>query len=106
VIYTAVEPRYRAAILVAGGVSPRSLNWIAEASPPNFLFHLQVPKLLLNGRYDEVHPLKTWIEPLYQALPEPKRLHVYDAGHTPPLEIIVPVVNAWLDETMGAVRRE
>jgi serine/threonine protein kinase/formylglycine-generating enzyme required for sulfatase activity len=106
VIYAAVEPRYRTIVFTAGGLSPRSLEWIAEASPPNFLFHLKAPKLLLNGRYDEVHPMKTWIEPFYQALPEPKRLHLYDAGHTPPLEIIVPVVNAWLDETMGAVRRE
>jgi pimeloyl-ACP methyl ester carboxylesterase len=105
-IYAAVEPRYGTAILVAGGLSPSSLNWIAEASPPHFLFHLKVPKLLLNGRYDEVHPLKTWIEPMYQALPEPKRLHLYNAGHTPPLEIIVPVVNAWLDETMGTVKRK
>ncbi|HEX4950995.1 MAG TPA: protein kinase [Blastocatellia bacterium] len=105
-IYAAVEARYRTIVFTAGGLSPRSLNWIAEASPPNFMFHLKAPKLLLNGRYDEVHPLKTWIEPLYQALPEPKRWHVYEAGHTPPLEIIVPVVNAWLDETMGVVRRE
>ena len=105
-IYAAVESRYRALVFTAGGLSARSLNWIAEASPPNFMFHLKAPKLLLNGRYDEVHPLKTWIEPLYQALPEPKRLHLYDAGHTPPLEIIVPVVNTWLDETLGAVKRE
>jgi eukaryotic-like serine/threonine-protein kinase len=105
-MYGAVERRYRALVLMAGGIDPRNTTWIAEASPANFLSHLKAPKLLLNGRYDEVHPLRTWVEPLYQALPEPKRLHVYDAGHTPPLEIIVPVVNAWLDETMGTVRRE
>jgi serine/threonine protein kinase/predicted esterase len=105
-IYGAVEPRYRSMVSLAGGLSPHNTKWIAEASPANFLSHLKAPKLLLNGRYDEVHPLKTWVEPLYQALPEPKRLHVYDAGHTPPLEVIVPVVNAWLDETLGAVKRE
>ncbi len=104
-IYAAVERRYRAVVAVAGGLSPRNIRWVAEASPAQFLSHFKVPKLLLNGRYDEVHPLKTWVEPLYQFLPEPKRLHLYDAGHTPPLEIIVPVVNAWLDETMGAVKR-
>lgn len=91
---------------MAGGLSPHNTKWIAEASPANFILHIKVPKLLLNGRYDEVHPLKTWVEPLYKALPETKRLHLYDAGHTPPLEIIVPVVNSWLDETMGMVRRE
>jgi len=105
-IYATVEPRYRAVVFIAGGLSPQSLKWIAEASPPNFIAHLKAPKLLLNGRYDEVHPLKTWVEPLHKLLPEPKRLHLYDAGHTPPLETIVPVVNAWLDETVGTVRRE
>ncbi len=105
-IYAAVERRYRALVLLAGGLSPHNTKWIAEASPAHFISHIKVPKLMLNGRYDEVHPLKTWVEPLYQSLPEPKRLHLYDAGHTPPLEIIVPVVNAWLDETMGMVRRE
>ncbi len=105
-IYAAVERRYRAVVAIAGGLSSHNVKWIAEASPANFISHLKVPKLLLNGRYDEVHPLKTWVEPLYQALPEPKRLHLYDAGHTPPLEIIVPVVNAWLDETLGAVKRQ
>lgn len=29
----------------------------------------------------------------------------YDAGHLPPLEIIVPVINDWLDETLGKVTR-
>ncbi len=104
-IYAAVEKRFRAVVLVASHITPNSVRWIAEASPPKFAAHIQVPKLLLNGRYDEVNPLKTHIEPLFKFLPEPKRLHLYDAGHSPPLEIIVPVVNAWLDETMGAVKR-
>ncbi len=105
-VYTAVERRYRAMVCIAGGLSPHNMKWIAQASPANFISHLKAPKLLLNGRYDEVHPLKTWVEPLYQSLPEPKRLHLYAAGHTPPVEIIVPVVNAWLDETVGTGRRE
>jgi serine/threonine protein kinase/dienelactone hydrolase len=105
-IYAAVENRYRSVALVAGGIAPFSdKRIIAEAAPSNFAPHIKAPKLLLNGRYDEVNPLKTQIEPLFKLLREPKRLHLYDSGHTPPFEIIVPVVNGWLDETLGAVRR-
>ncbi|MBS1813187.1 MAG: protein kinase [Acidobacteria bacterium] len=104
-IYIAVEHRYRAMVSLANGLSPKCINWIPEANPANFASHIRIPKLLLNGRYDEVHPLKIWVEPLYQSLSEPKQLHLYDAGHSPPLEIIVPPINQWLDEVLGEVTR-
>jgi serine/threonine protein kinase/formylglycine-generating enzyme required for sulfatase activity len=105
-VYAAVENRYRSVALVAGGIAPFSdKRIIAEAAPSNFAPHIKASKLLLNGRYDEVNPLKTQIEPLFKLLREPKRLYLYDSGHTPPFEIIVPVINGWLDETLGAVRR-
>ncbi len=104
-IYAAVENRYRSIILVAGSLPASNPAWLPEITPANFAYHIIAPKLMLNGRYDEVFPLKTDIEPLYKFLREPKRQFLYDAGHSPPLEIIVPVVNSWLDETLGPVKR-
>ena len=104
-MYTAIESRYRSVVFVAGSIPRGSQNWIAEASPPNFAAHIRAPKLLLNGRYDEVNPIKTHVEPAFKLLREPKRMQLYDAGHTPPLEIIVPVINGWLDETLGRIIR-
>ena len=104
-IYAAVENRYRSVVFVAGSISVTSPNWIAEASPPNFAAHIRAPKLLLNGRYDEVNPIRTHVQPLFKLLREPKRMQLYDAGHSPPLEIIVPVINGWLDETLGKIVR-
>lgn len=103
-ILAAVEPRYRAVVLVAGGLPRDCKQRIAEANPANFAPHIRAPKLMLNGRYDEAYQFKTEIEPLYKLLREPKRLEVYDAGHTPPIETAVPVVNRWLDETLGPVK--
>jgi serine/threonine protein kinase/formylglycine-generating enzyme required for sulfatase activity/predicted esterase len=105
IIHTAVENRFRALIMVAGSLPVPNPEWLAEVTSANFASHIEVPKLLLNGRYDEVNPLKTEIEPLFKLLREPKRHYLYDAGHSPPLEIIVPVINDWLDETLGQVRR-
>ena len=35
----------------------------------------------------------------------PERLVLYDGGHFATPETAVPVVNAWLDQTLGVVRR-
>ena len=44
--------------------------------------------------------------PLYKLLPEPKRLVLFDGGHFAPLEIAIPLVNGWLEETLGPVKRD
>ncbi|MFN0120565.1 MAG: protein kinase domain-containing protein [Blastocatellia bacterium] len=100
-IYTAVDTRYRAVLLIAGGMWRPGPQSLPEISGPNFAAHIRAPKLLINGRYDEVHSLKYLIEPLYKLLPEPKKLILYDGSHSPPIEIAVPAVNQWLDETLG-----
>lgn len=105
-IFAAIEPRYRSVILMGGGLHKYMLNVIPEANPINFAQHIRAPKLMLSGRYDEVMPYKRDIEPLYKLLPEPKRLALFDGGHFAPLEIAVPIVNGWLDETLGPVKRE
>jgi hypothetical protein len=49
--------------------------------------------------------LKTGAEPFYKLLGEPKRMILHDGGHIPPLEVSVPLINGWLDETLGPVKR-
>ncbi|MDX2034107.1 MAG: SUMF1/EgtB/PvdO family nonheme iron enzyme [Blastocatellia bacterium] len=104
-IYAAVDERYRAVVLVAGGMGAPRPGTLSEIAYPNFAAHLRAPKLVLNGRFDEVHPLRTMIEPLYNLFPQPKKLVLYDGSHTPPIDIAVPAINQWLDETLGPVRR-
>jgi hypothetical protein len=101
-----VEPRYTAIVLVGAGLPKFCLPCIAEANPINFAAHIRTPKLILNGRYDEDTALKTEAEPLFKLLPEPKRLVVYDGGHVPPAELQMSETTAWLDATVGPVRRE
>ena len=105
-ILAAVETRYRAVILMGGGVSKRDSQTIAEANPINFAPHIRGPKLMVNGRFDEDTPFKTQGEPLFKLLGEPKRSIVFDGGHIPPLEFLVTTMNGWLDETMGPVKHE
>jgi formylglycine-generating enzyme required for sulfatase activity/predicted esterase len=105
IIYAALDARYKSVVLMAGGMWPLRKDVLPEIAHSNFAPRIRAPKLLLNGRYDEVHPLTTLVEPFYNLLREPKKLVLYDGSHTPPIETAVPAINGWLDETLGSVRR-
>jgi dienelactone hydrolase len=100
-----VETRYRSVALLGSGLGSGYAGRIPDANPVNFAAHIRGPKLMIQGRYDEDTPLKTAAEPLYKLLPDPKRLVVFDGGHIPSDDILVPTLTAWLDETLGRVQR-
>jgi len=102
-ILTAIEKRYRGVVLVGFGFRPDWAKWIDEAKTINFAPHITQPKLILKGRYDEAHPLKTESEPIFNLLREPKRIVIVESGHVPPPEIFAPVINDWLNETLGKI---
>jgi hypothetical protein len=60
---------------------------------------------LINGRYDETHPLKTYSEPLSKIFSEPKKMVIYDGGHIPTMEFFSKAVNYWLDEKIDPPKR-
>lgn len=100
-----IERRYRSVVMVGAGLMTTWTDMIPECNGANFASFMTAPKLMIHGRYDEVVPLRTEAEPLFALLREPKELKVVDDGHIPPIETTVPIVNRWLDETMGPVRR-
>jgi hypothetical protein len=106
IVIAAVDQRYRSIIFMAGGIAPYNMKKLPEVNPINFAPYIKAPKLLLNGRYDEAFPVETVAMPFYKLLSEPKQLSLVDAGHVPPLEKRVPIINKWLDETLGPVRFE
>jgi eukaryotic-like serine/threonine-protein kinase len=105
-ILAAVEQRYAAVVLQGAGVVSEDMLDIPEANPINFAPHIGATKLMLHGRYDEDTPFKTRAEPLFKLLQEPKRLVLYDGSHVPQPELFVTNLNAFLDETLGPVKRE
>jgi formylglycine-generating enzyme required for sulfatase activity len=104
IIHTAVEDRYRSIVFVGGGIFKPMLPALPEANQVNFAPHVKPPKLVLHGKYDEILVYKTMTIPLYELIAEPKRLELVDGGHMPPLEIRVPIINNWLDETLGPIK--
>jgi dienelactone hydrolase len=103
VFVTALEWRYRSVVFAGTGISMREQRFAAAANRTNFVSRISAPKMMLHGRYDEDTSLKSEAEPMFRLLREPKRLELYEGGHIAPLEIAIPAITKWLDETMGAV---
>jgi formylglycine-generating enzyme required for sulfatase activity len=103
VILTALETRYRSVMFIGTGIEPEEITDAPAASRINFAPRIAAPKLMLQGRYDEVAPLESTAKPMFRLLREPKRLEVFEGGHAAPLNVYVPTVTKWMDETLGPV---
>ncbi len=102
-----LEPRIKLGILFDGGLpfTPRA----PEADELNFAPRVQVPVLMMNGRYDQFWPVQLAQEPLFRLLgsPDKDKKHVLvDAGHGVLLQRgeVARQVLDWLDRYFGAVK--
>jgi formylglycine-generating enzyme required for sulfatase activity/tRNA A-37 threonylcarbamoyl transferase component Bud32 len=102
----AVDNRFKAVVLIGGGIDERLQPTLPEASNINFAPYIKPPKLLLNGDMDEEHPWQTRGLPMWNLMREPKQLIlVPGVGHIPALQDRVLAVNTFLDRWLGPVRR-
>ncbi len=102
-VHLALENRFQAAVLVSGGLSPYALP--DELEQVHFLPRVNVPVLMLNGRYDYLYPLELAQKPMLELLGTPRehRRHVvFDAGHWPfPRGQMIRESITWLDRYLG-----
>jgi dienelactone hydrolase len=105
-VNTALEKRFRAAVLLAGGFHRGLLP--PELDPINFVPRSTTPTLLVNGRDDFLFPLEASVRPVFDRLgvAEPdKKLVVLDGGHVPPHLAMIRETLDWLDRHLGPVRK-
>jgi eukaryotic-like serine/threonine-protein kinase len=107
-VFTAVDPRFAASILLAGGLIPLPLR--PEMNPVLFAPRSRTPTLMINGRDDFMMPYELSQRPLFELLGGPaeeKRHARLAGGHIPTnrLEIIREVLD-WLDRWLGPVHRK
>jgi formylglycine-generating enzyme required for sulfatase activity/dienelactone hydrolase len=106
-VFTAIETRFSASVLLAGGLSGEEPGQPPESIPLNFMPRSTVPVLMINGRNDFGSPIETEIEPMFalQGAPdEHKRLVVLDGGHVPEsTNAFISEVLDWLDKYLGPV---
>ena len=101
----AVEPRFKAVVLVVAGLEYQRGQ--PEVEPINFLPRITVPVLMLNGQYDHYFPVETAQRPMFRLLgtpPDRKRQVISEGGHFVPRTQLVGETLGWLDRYLGPVR--
>jgi serine/threonine protein kinase/formylglycine-generating enzyme required for sulfatase activity/dienelactone hydrolase len=106
-IILAVEKRFKAAIVSSGGFQLR--YDLPEVDPFNFVTRVNIPVLMLNGRYDDNFPLESSQLPFFHllgTLDKNKKHVIYEATHAnlPHREEVRESLD-WLDKYLGPVRR-
>ncbi len=105
-ILTALEDRFRASVLVAGGLD--SSRPPREVEKFHFLPRIHTPTLMLAGRIDFIYPVETSLEPMNRLLGTPekdKKLVLFDSGHIVPRLPMIKEILDWLDQYLGSVQR-
>ena len=100
----AVEPRFKAVVLLVAGLENQEGQ--PEVEPINFLPHIKIPVLMLNGQYDHYFPVETAQRPMFRLLgtaPDKKRQVISEGGHFVPRTQLVKETLDWLDRYLGPV---
>jgi dienelactone hydrolase len=100
-VILATEDRIKAAVLALGGTRARGLP---EVNPVNYIPRVEVPTLMLNGRYDMTFQYETQVKPMFDLLGTPeehKRSILYDTDHFTPWTDTTKETLAWLDRYLG-----
>ncbi len=103
-ILPAVETRFRASILVAGGFYFNET--LPEADAVHYAPRVRVPTLMLNGSHDWAYPVETTQLPMFELLGTPaehKRHVLFESYHTVPRNGGIKEILDWLDRYLGPV---
>ena len=106
-LFLALEPRFKAAVLLVGGFYLQET--LPEADPVNFASRVKLPVLMLNGRFDFFFPTVNSQEPMFEMLGTPaehKHRVLYETSHTIPRTELFRESVSWLDRYLGVVGRE
>jgi formylglycine-generating enzyme required for sulfatase activity/tRNA A-37 threonylcarbamoyl transferase component Bud32/dienelactone hydrolase len=104
-ILMAIEPRIKAGVVLVAGLNFQKA--LPEVDQLHYLHRVDIPVLMLNGKYDFFFPYETSQRPYFELMKTPaehKRLVVHDAGHSFPRTEMVRETLEWLDRYLGEVR--
>ncbi|NLP10719.1 SUMF1/EgtB/PvdO family nonheme iron enzyme [bacterium] len=104
VLIPAVEDRIKVNIFAVGALFAGGRP---EIRGINYVGHITMPTLMLNGRYDMTCPYETNVKPMYDLLGTPKedkRLILYDSDHFIPRNEFIKEALNWLDHYLGPVK--
>jgi tRNA A-37 threonylcarbamoyl transferase component Bud32 len=103
-IMLAIDERFRAAVLLSGGLLQHPTQ--PEVDPFNFLPRVWVPTLMINVPNDFFYPLESAQRPMFHYLGTAgtvKDSVLVDGGHLPPLNVVTRETLDWFDRYLGPV---
>jgi dienelactone hydrolase len=95
--------RIDAAVLAVAGLDPDG-KYLPESDPFNFVTHVRMPVLMINGEYDAVAPRISSQLPMYEWLgtdDQHKKMFVAPSSHLVPLDILIRESLDWYDHYLG-----
>jgi len=98
-VMIAMEPRFKAAVLVSGGLVLQPTQ--SEVDPFNFLSRVKIPTLMVNTSTDYSFPLEQSQNPFFEFMGSEFKNHVVvegGSGHIPPNNIIARESLNWFDQ--------
>ncbi len=106
-IIPAIEPRFKAVILVAAGLASGRAQ--PEVDQINYVTRVRQPVLMMNGRFDAIEPVETAQRPMFELLGAPKdrkKWVVFDDDHGLPAHgnELAREALAWLDRYVGPIQ--
>ena len=105
-IIPAIEERLDLGILIRGGLS--KIRKFPEADEFNYVSHVTIPVLMLNGKYDFTFPFESTVKPMIELLGTPaehKKLISYDTDHYVPHSEEIKETLKWMDAYFGPVKK-
>ena len=87
------------------GVAQSQATWGKGTNPIDFAPHIKKTDNDAAGQVRRGNPAEDERGTTVCTLTEPKSLVLYDGGHAAAPELFVKELNAWLDQTLGAVKR-
>jgi formylglycine-generating enzyme required for sulfatase activity/dienelactone hydrolase len=94
-VLLAAEPRFKAAVLTAGGYY--HTHWVPEIDPRRYAPHFKLPVLMLNGSCDAIFPLHSSQTPMFRHLGSADKQHkVLLGNHWVPADEAVRIADEWL----------
>ncbi len=104
-IVCAVEKRINTAVLHAPGFMMQKT--LLEVDLLNFVPHVKIPVLMLNGRNDATFPLDVSQKPMFNLLgtnAKEKKMIIYEGGHLVPRSKLIKESLFWFDKYMGVAK--
>ena len=104
-IMPAVERRLKVCILYVAGLS--SQKTLPEVDPFNFITRINIPVLMLNGKFDPYFPYEASQTPFFELLGTPeKEMFIDETGHFVQRIELMKRTNEWLNKYLGSVKKQ